>query len=256
VAENFTPASNNSDGARLRKHEPSSPAGVMMKNDEFDDAGSTGSADRTAGDSNPSGFGLEAPQAGSSKSFPPASGPAKRVPMPKPPPSTETERSKAMGWKGLEKEEEFEPEIDFKAEKSDDDEMDMTPMVDVTFLLLIFFMVTASFVTQRSIKQPKPSEDQPSTTVVEMEDQNDYVEVIIDQNNMYRITSRDDEEIEAPSDPEMRAQMRDAKERLNARKLIVTAHDECWHEKVVKAWDYGTTLGFEEIEIKTTTQNY
>src|SRR5688572_20269137 len=29
-------------------------------------------------------------------------------------------------------------------------EMDMTPMVDVTFLLLIFFMVTASFTMQKS----------------------------------------------------------------------------------------------------------
>ena len=39
------------------------------------------------------------------------------------------------------------------------DDLDMTPMVDVTFLLLIFFMVTASFGLQRAIEmQRTPSE--------------------------------------------------------------------------------------------------
>ena len=35
-----------------------------------------------------------------------------------------------------------------------DSEMDMTPMVDVTFLLLIFFMVTAAFAMQKSFQVP------------------------------------------------------------------------------------------------------
>ena len=41
-------------------------------------------------------------------------------------------------------------------------EMDMTPMVDVTFLLLIFFMVTAAFAMQKSFHVPTPKSDQPS----------------------------------------------------------------------------------------------
>lgn len=189
--------------------------------------------------------------------------PAEAIPMPTPPPEDEAllevdaRDTRAHAWKGFEDEGDVPPEFQYQAKKTEgEDEMDMTPMVDVTFLLLIFFMVTASFVTQRSIEQPKPSEDQPSTNVQDWEDQNDYVEVIIDQNNVYRVTSRDEEEVEAPSDPEMRGQMRNAYERLNARKLVITAHEECWHEKVVKVWDYGTTLGFEEIEVKTTTQDY
>ncbi len=227
-----------------------------MNDDYSDDSGLEEPEHDSGIESDPTGFGLKAPQAELSNRRttvdrePP-------VPMPAPPPSDENEKSKRMAWKGFEPEEEYEPEVEFMPDKDIDEEMDMTPMVDVTFLLLIFFMVTASFVTQRSLQQPKPSEDLPSTHPIDdPEDQDDYVEIIIDQNNTYRITSRDEEEIEAPSDPEMRAQMRDAKERLNARKLIVTAHEECWHEKVVKAWDYGTTLGFEHIELKTTSQNY
>ena len=47
-----------------------------------------------------------------------------------------------------------------------EEEMDMTPMVDVTFLLLIFFMVTAAFSLQKSIEMPRQQTDAPSTSVV------------------------------------------------------------------------------------------
>ncbi|EMI41514.1 ExbD/TolR family protein [Rhodopirellula sp. SWK7] len=41
-------------------------------------------------------------------------------------------------------------------------DLDMTPMVDVTFLLLIFFMVTASFSMQKSIQIPRQTSDDAS----------------------------------------------------------------------------------------------
>ena len=40
------------------------------------------------------------------------------------------------------------------------EEMDLTPMVDVTFLLLIFFMITASFNLQKTIQVPPPDPDE------------------------------------------------------------------------------------------------
>lgn len=45
--------------------------------------------------------------------------------------------------------------------------MDMTPMVDVTFLLLIFFMITAAFNLQKSMPTtpPEPDEDGAAQTV-------------------------------------------------------------------------------------------
>ncbi len=50
-----------------------------------------------------------------------------------------------------------EAAIEFRAPESDTEaELDMTPMVDVTFLLLIFFMVTAAFTMQKSFQVPAP----------------------------------------------------------------------------------------------------
>ncbi len=61
--------------------------------------------------------------------------------------------------------------------KRDEDEIDMTPMVDVTFLLLIFFMVTAAFSLQKSIEMPRQQTDAPSSNVEEEIDELDVVEV-------------------------------------------------------------------------------
>ncbi len=174
-----------------------------------------------------------------------------------PTPSTSDEKYKPKAWKGFEEEAVAEPEFHPFAEGEEpDNEIDMTPMVDVTFLLLIFFMVTASFMTQRAAEQPPTQDDLPSTNYLVVENQDDYVEVIIDQNNNYRIGGRNFEEVEVPSDTEMKSVLADAKQSIEAVRLIITAHDEATHQRVVTAWDYGKTLNFDQIQIQTTTKEY
>lgn len=169
------------------------------------------------------------------------------------------EKYKQMNWKGFEEEEEDDdPNVTFgsKMEREDDD-LDMTPMVDVTFLLLIFFMVTASFTLQKSIEQPPSQTDDPSENVIDNpEDEDDYVEVIIDQTNTFYVTSRDAEEVEAPTVRDMRAKVRDAKNSLNAKRMIITAHNNSRHAKVVAAWDAAMAAQIERIEMRTTEDDF
>ncbi len=129
-------------------------------------------------------------------------------------------------------------------------ELDMTPMVDVTFLLLIFFMVTASFTLTRSLEQPTTA-DLPNDSIVNTDD---YVQVNIDQDNTFYVTTRDSEEVECPSSNEMRARVYEAKESTSATRLIIKAHVDSLHEKVVTAWDAGVVIGMEQIEIQTTEE--
>lgn len=162
-------------------------------------------------------------------------------------------------WKGFQEEEEDpDPGIDFGAGKSiPEDELDMTPMVDVTFLLLIFFMVTASFTLRKSFEQAHSQVDDPSTNVVdENEDEDDFVEVIIDQTNTFYIRTRDTEEIEAPSEWEMRDVLREAKESAGAKRLVIRAHVDALHSKVVKVMDTGNQVGMEKIETVVTEEDY
>lgn len=137
--------------------------------------------------------------------------------------------------------------------------MDMTPMVDVVFQLLIFFMLTAAFALQKSIALPKPAEERPSEQQVEqsIEERPDYVIVALDENNTFHVTTADWEE-EAPSVQELYVQLRRAREGLTSgtipNKLRVEAHPDALHGRVVAALDAGAGTGFEQVQLATTEE--
>lgn len=136
-------------------------------------------------------------------------------------------------------------------------EMDMTPMVDVTFLLLIFFMVTAAFSLQKSFEIPTPQEERPSTEVVTMDDfeeDPEYVVVRIDENSTFFVSTANwDEEREAPSKQDLLINMKQARDGSETppTKLLVIAHSDAWHEKVVMALDAGTEVGISDVKLVT-----
>ena len=71
------------------------------------------------------------------------------------------------------------------------EEMDMTPMVD-TFPALIFFMVTAAFSLQKSIRMPRQQTDLPSINQTEEEDDElDSVEVEVDEFGGFLVIAQD-----------------------------------------------------------------
>ncbi len=112
-------------------------------------------------------------------------------------------------------------------------ELDMTPMVDVTFLLLIFFMVTASFAVQRSLDMPRSSQE----TGGEIAQEPDVV-VEVDAYNTFHVLTADWER-EAPSKHDLLIALNEARQgdhtgHLPSR-MLVKAHGESLHEKVVDA---------------------
>ena len=138
-------------------------------------------------------------------------------------------------------------------------EMDMTPMVDVTFQLLIFFMLTASFVMQRSLEVPKPEKKDTTAgqTVEEVAELDDVVTVRIDENGTYFMSAAAvGEEIEIPSEQELIVRLRqsrqpDAQGRVPNR-LLVQSHGDALHRRVVSALDAGNEVGMEKVQLVTT----
>jgi biopolymer transport protein ExbD len=147
-----------------------------------------------------------------------------------------------------------------KRVKTPEAELDMTPMCDVTFQLLIFFMVTAAFALQKSFEIPKPKQDEASTQVVAKDPEEDpsYLTVYVDEFNTYRVVTPD-WDVEAPSEQELLRKMREARATGSGgvvpTKLLVKAHGDSLHEKVVAALDAGTEVGMEQVQLMTIEES-
>jgi biopolymer transport protein ExbD len=150
---------------------------------------------------------------------------------------------------------EDEPVIGMRPSGPQDDGLDMTPMVDVTFLLLIFFMVTAAFALQKSIPIPTPDPTESSTqtrTVEELEQDDDYIIVRIDKDNTVWVNDS-----ESPSEQDLLAKLKDAHaggegtSSAGPSKLLVMANGEARHETVVMCLDMGTAAGIDDVRLAT-----
>jgi biopolymer transport protein ExbD len=156
--------------------------------------------------------------------------------------------------------EDAEPEPVKFGSKLEESEMDVTPMVDIVFQLLIFFMVTASFSLQKSMQLPKPKDDRPSAAAVPQDEdpEGDLVTVYVDAFNTYRVETSEFEE-EAPSEQDLiiklrRARLGDSSGKIPTR-LMVKANGDASHEKVVAALDAGTAVGMEQLQLQTVEQD-
>ena len=137
-----------------------------------------------------------------------------------------------------------------------DSEMDMTPMVDVTFLLLIFFILTASFSFQKSLNVPTPETEEASTQAQpeDIDEDPEFITVRIDAFNTFHVITTDWEE-ECPSKAELYIKLREARDGNSAgvvpNKMVVMANGEAFHEKVVAALDAGAAVGIDEVQLMT-----
>lgn len=120
------------------------------------------------------------------------------------------------------------------------DELDMTPMVDVVLLLLLFFMVTASYMMQRVIEIPKPNPEKvKASPKTRNELMKEYVMVEIDHRNIFSV---EDEPLKGVA---LAAAIKRASEETGKRKVFIIAEGECFHGSVVSALDAATEAKVE-----------
>lgn len=151
-----------------------------------------------------------------------------------------------------EDEEDEEEESLFRRGEQIADDMDLTPMVDVTFQLLIFFMVTASFTLQKSIHTPTPDPNQKGATqsLQSLDDlQGTSILVKIDAKNQITI---DDDPL---SDPEQLSEMLKEKMRKEQKsELIITANRSALHRYVVSVVDAANHVGMQKIRMTSSVE--
>ena len=120
----------------------------------------------------------------------------------------------------------------------------MTSLIDVVLLLLIFFMVSTSFVKQSQITIRLPDAD--SAAIVE--EVAEQLEIMITEQGTYLINGRE----LINSRPET---IRNALQKLSGGNtslpLTISADANARHQHVVTAMDVAGKLGFVKINIAT-----
>jgi len=133
--------------------------------------------------------------------------------------------------------------LKFRRQHRDELAINLTPLIDVVFLLLIFFMVSTSFTreTQLAIDLPE-AQGQLKETVEEQ------IEILVDESGNYRVNG------EALVDKRMRT-LQAAIYKISAgdttMPMTISADAQAAHQDVVQAMDAAGQMGFVHLSITT-----
>lgn len=126
-------------------------------------------------------------------------------------------------------------------------EVNLTSLIDVVLLLLIFFMVSTSFVKQSQIAISLPESD--STAVVE--ETPEVIDVLITETGKYFVNGRE----LINSRPEtIRNALMKVSDGDNTLPMTISADANARHQYVVTAMDVAGRLGFVQINIATVNE--
>lgn len=138
--------------------------------------------------------------------------------------------------------------MDFNRRRRPPLEISITPMIDVVFLLLIFFMVTTTFNRQTELKVSLPE-----AKGVEAEKREKIITLLIDAEGTYFI-SDDDGKFHQLINQKL-STLKKALERAagNSRQIpfVISADGKTPHQAVISALDVASDLGFKRITFAT-----
>ncbi len=131
----------------------------------------------------------------------------------------------------------------FRRQRLEEVSINLTPLIDVVFLLLIFFMVSTTFTRETQL-----SIDLPEATGEARENTGEEIEILIDESGRYRVNGR------GLADNRLRT-LQAAIYKLSAGDttlpMIISADAQAAHEDVVRAMDAAGQMGFVHLSITT-----
>ncbi len=123
----------------------------------------------------------------------------------------------------------------------DETEVDMTPMLDIVFIMLIFFIVTTSFVKEDGLRisRPTKSTDNPNERLIKK----GPIIISINESDQIVINNRT-LDVNA-----VRANVESARAQNQDGIVIIKAHPEASTGVVVSAYDQAKSAGAEEVTV-------
>ncbi len=134
--------------------------------------------------------------------------------------------------------------MQFKRQKIDDVSVNLTPLIDVVFLLLIFFMVSTTFTQETHL-----SLDLPEATGTEKTDLTQQIEIVIDANGQYMVNGKG---LVSSQVKVLTAALKEVAEGDTSIPMVITADAKTPHQAVITAMDVAGQLGFSQLSLTTT----
>ena len=131
----------------------------------------------------------------------------------------------------------------FRRRPQRDNSINLTPLIDVVFLLLIFFMVTTTFTRETRMLISLP-EAEAESIVSEQK----TVELVVSKDGSYAV---DGQSLINRDIKTIMAALKDASAGDNQMLLVITADALSTHQAVITAMDAAGRLGFETLNIAT-----
>lgn len=127
--------------------------------------------------------------------------------------------------------------------KQEAPDVNLTPMIDVVFLLLLFFMVSTSFIRESSLKV-----DLPEATGKAMAEQIEPIDIIINSAGIFTINQTEllDNSHEAVSEA-----LKTAVGEQTDPHIVISADADTDYQNIVTAMDTAQALGYSRLTLAT-----
>jgi len=129
------------------------------------------------------------------------------------------------------------------ANKPEEPDVNLTPMIDVVFLLLLFFMVSTSFIRESSLKV-----DLPQATGQALPEQDLAVDIIINADGQFIIN---EVTLDSPSLEQLSAHLKQAVGENEDPHIIISADANAEYQNIVTAMDISQQLGYTRLTLAT-----
>jgi biopolymer transport protein ExbD len=134
--------------------------------------------------------------------------------------------------------------MNLQPDNKDEPEVNLTPLIDVVFLLLIFFMVSTTFEHQSRIQI-----ELPEATAQASKPEDESLEIIIDAQGRYFIGER---QVVNTTLKALKGAIRKAVGERESMPVIIRADARTPHQAVVRALDATGQLGLIHISLATS----
>ena len=133
--------------------------------------------------------------------------------------------------------------MNLSPQKSEDPDVNLTPMIDVVFLLLLFFMVSTSFIRESSLKV-----DLPEATGEALVEQGVSIDIIIKTNGDFIIN---DVTLLDTSRENIAKVLKKIAGDNDDPHIIISADADTEYQNIVTAMDTAQQLGYTRLTLAT-----